>query len=363
MRAALLGLSHPHTDILLTTLENMPEITGVVLWDENAGLVASTKLAGRPKVTLVTADLDQVLGQPGLQFALVCVRHDRAAALAHRVIAAGVHLLSEKPVALTSAQILSLQEAAAKKGVVASVLYSRRAHPCMVVARKMLRAGAIGPLTSLEARFLTTQVRFRNPKHWLFQRQHSGGGILLWLGSHCLDLLHHVTDDEISEVSGFIATQSGESIDVEDTATLALKFRSGAIGTFHASYSLAFSGKGYVNAKGYDSYLGFNGRQGRVVWPGLDPVLQIEAPPQAGQSAIRQETFTLPESKSYGGVYGEAFIRWFIAATQGRTAPPSTLADALRTARVIEAAELSSQTGQTVKVVPTPSAPAPELGD
>lgn len=363
MRAALLGLSHPHTDILLTTFENMPEITGVVLWDQDPQLVAKTRLAQRPKVVLTTDNLDQALGQPDLQFALVCVRNDQAAAVAQRVIAAGIHLLAEKPVGLTSAQILALQEAAEKRKLVASVLYSRRAHPCMVVARKMLREGAIGKLTSMETRFLTTHVRFRNPKHWLFQRQHSGGGILLWLGCHCLDLLHHVTDDEITEVSGFLATQSGESIDVEDTATLALKFRSGAIGTFHASYSLAFSGQGYVNAKGYDSYLAFNGRQGRVVWPSLDPVLQIEAPPQAGQTAIRQETFTLAESKSYGGIYGEVFIRWFIAATQGRAAPPTTLADALRTARVIEAAELSSQTGQSVKVVSTASVPAPILSN
>lgn len=363
MRAALLGLSHPHTDILLTTFENMPEITGVVLWDEDPLLVAKTKLALRPKVSLTTANLDQALDQTDVQFALVCVRNDRAYAVAQRVIAAGIHLLAEKPVALTSKQILSLQEAAEQKGVVASVLYSRRAHPCMVAARKMLRAGALGKLTSMETRFLTTQVRFRNPRHWLFQRQHSGGGILLWLGCHCLDLLHHVPDDEITEVSGFLATQSGESIDVEDTATLALKFRSGAIGTFHASYSLAFSGQGYVNAKGYDSYLAFNGRQGRVVWPSLDPQLQIEAPPQAGQSAIRQETFVLPESKSYGGVFGEVFIRWFIAATQGRAVPPATLADALRTARVIEAAELSAQTGRAVQVVSTPAIAAPELGD
>lgn len=358
MRVALLGLSHPHSDILLTTFENMPEITSVVLWDADPVLAAKTKLAQRPKVTLTTANLDQALSQPNLQFALVCVRHDLAADVAQRVIAAGIHLLSEKPTALTSAQILSIQDAAEKKGVVASVLYARRAHPCMVVARKMLREGTIGKLTSMDSRFLTTQIRFRNPKHWLFQRQYSGGGILLWLGCHCLDLLHHVPGDEITEVSGFLATQSGESIDVEDTATLALKFRSGAIGSFHASYSLAFSGQGYVNAKGYDSYLAFNGRQGRIVWPNLDPQLQIEAPPQEGQPAIREQSFTLPDSKSYGGVFGEVFIRWFIAATQGRAAPPATLADALRTARVIEAAELSSQTGRAVSVVATPVTPA-----
>lgn len=359
MLVALLGLSHPHTDILLTTFENMPEITGVILWDEDPLLAAKTKLAQRPKVKLTTADLDRALDQPGLQFALVCVRNDRGFSIAQRVIAARVHLLAEKPVALHSKDISSLQQSAGEKGVVASVLYSRRTHPCMVAARKMLRAGTLGKLTSMETRFLTTQVRFRNPKHWLFQRQYSGGGILLWLGCHCLDLLHHVPDDEITEVSAFLATQSGEAIDVEDTATLALKFRSGAIGTFHASYSLAFSGQGYVNAKGYDSYMAFNGRAGRIVWPSLGPQLQIEAPPRPGQEAIREETFAQPASTSYGGVFGEAFIRWFIAATQQRAAPPATLADALRTARVIEAAELSSKTGRSIQVPSTPGIPLP----
>ena len=295
----------------------MPEIGEVVLWDPNPLLVARTALAPRPKVMLITADLDRALDQADLRFALVCVSHDQSSAVAHRAIEAGFHLLSEK-----------------------------------------LGAGTLGELTSIEARFLATQVRFRNPSHWLFQRQYSGGGILLWLGCHCLDLLHRIPNDEITEVSGFLATRSGEAIDVEDTATLALKFRSGAIGTFHSGYSLAFSGKGYVNAKGYDSYTAFNGRKGRVIWPSLDPQLQIEAPAPENQSAIRQESFNLPDSTSYGGVLGEVFFRWFIASTEGRAQPPTTLADALRTARAIEAAELSSQTGKSVKVVYTPANPA-----
>jgi predicted dehydrogenase len=355
MRAALLGLSHPHSNILLTTLENMAEITSVVLWDADPLLVATTGLSRLSKVALTTASLNQALHQPDLQFALVCVRNDQAADVARQVIAAGIHLLSEKPPALTAAQILSLKDEAATKGVLASVLYARRSHPCMVASRKILQAGGLGKLTSIECRFLTTQVRFRNPQHWLFQRKYSGGGILLWLGCHCLDLMQHVPGDEISEVSGFIATQSGEAIDVEDTATLALKFRSGAIGTFHASYSLAYSGRGYVNSQGYDSYLAFNCRNGRVVWPNLDSQLQVEAPPQEGQAAVRHVDFSLPESTSYGGATGETFIRWFIAATQGRALLPATLTDALRTALVIEAAELSSQTGRTIKVEPLSS--------
>jgi len=351
MKAALLGLTHPHAAILLTTLDNLSEITGVCLWDENPAVVAAPALPASRKVVQTTSDLDAVLAQPDLAFAIVCVRNDRAAALAHRVLAAGRHLLAEKPVGLSSAEIVSLQQAAARAGLTASVLYARRAHPCAAAARELARSGALGPLFSVECRFLTTQVKFRQPDSWLFRRRQAGGGILPWLGCHCLDLMYHVTGDEIAGVGALLATRSGEAIDVDDTVALALRFRSGAVGTFHAGYTLAYSGAGYVNLAGYDSYLAFNGRHGRVVWPDLNPRLHIERPPAPGQSPVREEIFDWPASTSYGGAGGEAFFRQFFAALQGRGTPPTTLADAVRTARLVEATEESARTGRFVSIL------------
>ncbi len=282
MKAALLGLIHPHSASLLTTLDNLPEVTAVTLWDPDPSVVAKPALPASSKVTTLTTDLDAVLADPALTFAIVCVRHDLAAALALRVIAAGKALIAEKPVGLNHEETLRIEQAATRAGVVASVLYPRRLHPCMTAARERIAAGEIGALLSMEVRFLTTQVRFRQPESWLFRRAQSGGGILLWLGCHCLDLLHHVAGDEVTDVGALMATRSGEAIDVEDTVALTLRFRSGAIGTFHAGYALAFSGGGYVNMAGYDSYLAFNGREGRIVWPDLTPRLQIESRAPAG---------------------------------------------------------------------------------
>lgn len=350
MKVALLGLTHPHSGILLSTLENLPEITSICLWDPEAAVVAQPTLPASRKVVQITSDLEKILAQPDLVFALVCLRSDQTAAIAHRVVAAGKHLLVEKPGGLTTAEIIGVQHAAQKAGVIASVLYPRRAHPCVIAARRLIQAGTLGPLLTLEARFLTTQVKFRTPSSWLFRRSQAGGGILLWLGCHCLDLLHYIPDDEIIEVGALLATRSGEAIDVEDTAALTLKFRSGAIGTFHAGYTLAYSGEGYVNLAGYDSYLGFNGRAGRVVWPDLNPRLHIECPPAAGQSPVREEKFSLPPSSSYGGASGEDFFRQFINAVLGRGIPPTTLADAVRTARILDAAEASAHQGRFVAV-------------
>ena len=348
MKAALLGLTHPHASVLLATLDYLPEISAVCLWDPSP-VGTHPPLVGR-KVVQVTDDLNAVLDQTDLIFAVVAVPTDQAAAVEARVLAAGKHLLAEKPAGMSSAEIARLAQTAARQGLIASVLYPRRFHPCMLAARELLQTGELGTLLTAEARFLATQVQFRSPDSWLFRRRESGGGILLWLGCHCLDLLQHVTGDEIAMVGAQLAIRSGEPIDVEDTAALTLRFRSGAVGTLLAGYTLAYSGSGYLNRTGYDSYLGINCLHGRVVWPDLNDRLIVESPPPAGGSALRELACPVPSSPAYAGAPGEAFFRQFLAALAGQGSPPTTLADAVRTARLVEAAELSSRSGQFVSV-------------
>lgn len=337
MKVALVGLSHPHSAPLLATLANLAEISEVSLCsyppEERHSLSALPKCA---KVRQVTESLDRILSDASIQIVVVCVRHDHAAAVAGQVLAAGKHLIVEKPVGIDSSQIGELIATARKAKVLAAVLYPRRLHPCAQAARGILARGELGGLICLEGRFLATQVKFRNPESWLFQRRFAGGGILLWLGCHYLDLLQYVSGDEVVSVGAHLATRSGERIDVEDCAALSFRFRSGAVGTFQTAYALAYAGSGYVNASGYDAYLAWNGTQGRVVWPSLDARLQTELP-----SGKEEKRFTLEESDSYAGVLGERFFRDFFQAVEKGTEPPTALADAYRVSKLIEAAEAS----------------------
>lgn len=351
LHGAILGLTHPHSGKHVSTLHNLAEVGTISLWENEPGAARDPSIPKSRKVKFVSSDVDAVLSRPEIDFAIVSVRTDQAAALARRVLAAGKHLLAEKPVGLTAAEIRGVMRAAARAKRQAGVLYTNRAHPVIGEARRLVQAGAIGPLLSHEARLLTTQVRFRDPKSWLFRQSQAGGGILTWLGCHYLDLMHHVSGDEITSVAACLAQRSGEEIEVEDTAALALQFRSGAVGTFHAGYALAHSGSGYLNSGGYDSYLACNGHAGRVVWPNMSvPRLHIESP---GQPAVREKRFRLRSSTSYGGVRGEIFVRQFLAAVRGAADVPASLADALRTAEVLEAAHRSARTGRLTPVVST----------
>lgn len=348
LKCALLGLTHPHSGALLATLDALPEISNVVLWENVPGSARPPAIPPSPKVEAVTSDLDAVLGRADIDLAIVCVRTDEAAELAHKVLAAGKHLIAEKPVGLNSVEISDVMRTAERARRQAAVLYANRLHPVVVEARRLCQAGVLGPMLSYEARFLTTQVRFRNPESWLFRRRQAGGGILAWLGCHYLDLLHHISGDEVVAVSATLSRRSGEKIDVEDSAALVLQFRSGAAGTFHTGYALAFSGGGYMNPAGTDSYLACNGREGRVVWPSHQvPRLHIES---AGRKPIRDKTFRLGPDNSSATYCREAFVRQFVGAIRGEQENPAPLAAALRTARIIEAAVQSDRDGCRTKI-------------
>ena len=183
----------------------------------------------------------------------------------------------------------------------------------------MVADGVVGPLISVEMRMITTQVQFRDPQHWLFRAEHAGGGILSWLGCHYIDMMRYITGDEIVSVAAETATRSGEQIDVEDVAVLSLRFRSGAVGTLHTGYMLALSGGGYHNRSGYDTYVGVNGRMGRIHWSsdGAPSSLTAESTHAGWAGAPRRSyEYALAESPSYLGVYGEQFVGDFIRCAQ-----------------------------------------------
>ncbi len=357
LKAALLGLDHPHSPYLLRTLQNLKDVSGIFVWSETRDWRRRLAPADRGKIELITDDLSALLDRTDLAFAVVCLRHDLAAAVAARVLRAGKALLLEKPGGLNSSQLVRLDRLARERGIKAAVLYGQRAHPAVQEARRQVAAGALGPLLAVEARMITTQVRFRDPHGWLFRRATSGGGILTWLGCHYFDLIPYLLGDPITEVSAQLATRCGESIDVEDTAMLALRFASGAVGTFHAGYLLANRGSGYRNPGGFDNYLACSGRDGCLVWHGTTSnFLQIEAPPATpGGAVLRKRFWRLRKSDSYGGMVGETFVRHFIAAVRDEGQLPSVLADAVRAVRIVEAAQRSAFTQriQTVKAYST----------
>lgn len=353
VKAALLGLAHPHSLAHLRTLQALPEVSEIFLWDDDAEVLAKAVQMQPAKVATTTTNLDQVLERPDVLFAIAAVRNDLGPDLFLRTLVAGKHLMAEKPIGRTAADTERVIAAAQQAGCQLSICYQNRMLPAVAHMRTLVTTGMIGPLISTELRMITTQVRMRNPRHWLFSQEQAGGGILSWLGCHYIDLLRYITGEEIVSVMAEVATRSGEAIDVEDVAVLSLRFASGAVGSLHAGYMLALSGGGYHNKAGYDTYGGFNGQLGRITWSSSSSPthLTVESTHPAWASAPwRTFDFTPAESPAYGGVSGEQFMRAFLLAAQGQGVAPTSGKDALQVARIVDAAYESSRTGRRVDI-------------
>jgi predicted dehydrogenase len=357
VRAALLGLQHPHSRAHLRTLQQLPEVEEIVLWDPDADPLAKVRAEEGKKIGSTTTDLDTLMADQEWSFAIVAVRNDLGPDIFTRVVEGKRHLLAEKPIGRNATETQRVLAAAKANKMQVGVCYMNRTNPVIAEARCLVGQGLFGPLMSVEMRTVTTQVHTRDPNHWLFKQAYAGGGMISWLGCHYLDMMRFLTYDEIVSVYAETATRSGENIDVEDVAALAVRFRSGAVGTLHTGYVMALSGGGYHNPSGKDNYVCVNGRLGRFFFSSKGTATEFFAEsthPAWASAPQRTFRYDVATSPAYGGVPGEEFVRQFILSTQGIGELPASGADALQIARIVDAAYESNRTGRRVEIA-TPS--------
>ncbi len=180
----------------------------------------------------------------------------------------------------------------------------------------------------------------RGRDSWLFHRDHSAGGILTWLACHWLDLLRHLLGCEVESVMAMVATKTHAAVDVEDTASLILRFGNGAIGTVRAGYSLD-PFPGYLDS---DLYLQFEGSDGSITWMPRGDRTGITL---RSQKAAYGD-WTPPPAGSTRDGYGGDMLAAFLQAVEVGGEPPATEVDAWRVMQIIEAAYASSATGRQV---------------
>ncbi len=351
MKAAVLGAGEPHFDAHIATLQQLPEVESIILWGENENVLEAFE--GKAKISAVFTDLDELLKQDDIFFAIATTRNDLKSEIFNQMLDLGIHIMGEKPIAPTAKEVAQLVKKAEQKGLALGTCYQNRYNPLVLKVRRLIKDGIIGPLMSIEMRMLTTQPKFRNPGSWLFNKQSAGGGMLAWLGCHYIDMIRFISKDEIVSVAAEVATRSGEEIDVEDIASLSMRLGTGTIASLHTGYTLALKGPQYGDMPSYDSHIGVNGKDGRLYWNGSNEPhrLTVESThPSWADAPVRVTDYSIAKSPAYGGIYGEAFIRDFILAAKGKRDVPASGRDALQVARVIEAAYESSETGQRIGI-------------
>jgi len=150
---------------------------------------------------------------------VVAVPHDQLAGLACRSLAAGAHLLLEKPAGIGVHEIDRIAAAAAAARRRVKVGFNHRFHPGIARAVAEAHSGRFGDVMFARARY-GHGGRLGYAQEWRMQRELSGGGEMLDQGMHLLDLFHWLLGP-LPVHSALLRTQFWEA-DVEDNAAVLL---------------------------------------------------------------------------------------------------------------------------------------------
>jgi predicted dehydrogenase len=120
---------------------------------------------------------------------IVATPHDQLAGLAELALAAGAHVLVEKPAGLSSTQVDRLIECQRASGQMVKVGFNHRFHPGIARAAEEVHSGRHGELMHLRGRY-GHGGRLGYEREWRAQPERSGGGELIDQGMHLLDLTH-----------------------------------------------------------------------------------------------------------------------------------------------------------------------------
>jgi predicted dehydrogenase len=180
------------------------------------------------------ADWRQAIVSPEVSVVVVSTLHDSLAEIAGAAIAAGRHVLVEKPAARRAAEIEPLIPMAAARGLKVRVGFNHRYHRALRKARALVDEGALGELMFLRARY-GHGGRIGYDREWRADPARSGGGELIDQGPHLIDLARWFLGDFV-EIDGFAHTYFWD-MPVDDNAFLLLKTARKQVAFLHASCS------------------------------------------------------------------------------------------------------------------------------
>jgi predicted dehydrogenase len=228
----------------------------VVCGRSDAGVAAAAaKLGWDAHAT----DWREVVARDDLDLIDICTPGDTHAEIALAALAAGKHVLCEKPLANSVAEAREMAEAAARaeaRGVRAMCGFNYRRVPAVALMRRLIQAGKIGTIRHVRAVYLQDWIVDPEfPLVWRLRKDVAGSGALGDIGAHIVDLTQFVTGQSITSVSaltetfvkerplpaesaGLAASTNGHGtgqVTVDDAALFLARLDGGAVATYEAT--------------------------------------------------------------------------------------------------------------------------------
>jgi predicted dehydrogenase len=272
---------------------------------------------------------------------VVCLPNALHAEAAIAAFARGKHVYLEKPIATNLADGRAVVEAWRRAGTVGMIGFNYRFNKLYAAARRHVRSGGLGKLVAARSVFSTAGT---DAPDWQRERER-GGGALLDLASHHVDLARFVFGDEVREVSADVWSRRGE----DDCAALRLRLGGGLI-------VQSFFSTGAVEEDRFEIY-GDEGKLSLDRYLSLDvrvsePTLRSARLKQlrSALGGLRHSPYLLEKLRApaHEPSFAKALGAFVAAALEGDREAKPDLEDGYRSLAVVVAAEESARTRRAV---------------
>ncbi len=321
----------PHLSAYLKSLGEIEGVADIAVSDRSGATFLKAREALQRKVTTFRSH-QEMLETFRPPMVLISLAANEAPPLIRKSLEAGCHVLTEKPSCIRAEDFEPLVRLAESRRRHLMMAFYMRRHPGALKAQELMQSGLIGKPFGTHLLVVADQTRLARPKYqrsWLAFKKKAGGGQLIWLGIHYMDLIQKLSGDQIEKVSAICRNVGGQPLETEDAVALTLQFKKGMVGTYHGGYYLK---------RGY--HLGFTiwGSKG---WLRLDednsPLEWYSTHPDAPKGV---QSFPFSAANSY-----QRLVQSSVNAARGIEEPPVTGAECLSTLKVIFSAYRAAETG------------------
>lgn len=335
------GMGSHHARLLQT----MPEFHLIGILD-----IAPDRVEEAKKQSLTTyPDLDALLSDKTVDIVLIATPNHIHKDISIAALRAGKHVICEKPVSMSSAELLEIMAAAKETGNTFVVHQNRRWDEDFRVIKLLYDTNALGPVFNIESR---VQGSRGIPGDWRKEKQFGGGMMLDWQ-VHLLDQLLWMVKEPIQSVYCQLSFQAGEEVD--DGAKIYLTFASGLTAYLEVSTCHYISlPRWYVNGRTGAAVINDWSVDGHIMRlysdKGRDAKPIITSAGLTKTMAPRDETTVVEEPLPRIQLDVRDFYRNVIASIQGKEEMIVKNEEVLRVMRLMEAAFASHEQNQVIQL-------------
>ncbi len=305
-----------------------------LLWVCDSKEEAATKVAADYQVPNTTSDYKEVLADPTVDAVIIATPDQLHRQMIEDALAAGKHILCEKPLALTREDIDAIVAAVKKSDRIFMVGQLCRYTPGFLEAKKVVESGAIGELTFIESEYAHDYTHILVGNTWRCDPLRNGvvGG-----GCHAVDLLRWVSGEDPEVITAYGAHKTfSELTPYDDTHVAIMKFPSGMIGKVMCSIS---------SRRNYTMRSVFYGTKGTIITDNTSPSMKVFRMRDNGLSNCAVEDVSLGVNNH--NVAGE-FADFYDCVVNGKPLT-TTVVDGANTIAACLAIVESANTMESVK--------------